>query len=91
MSEGSFKVTENKLFTFSAGAIFVIATSVIGFTLWLSAINEKAQANYLHIQDLKEDKDVQTEMLRNIDRRTAKMEGILEVYFKVENHKPEGE
>ena len=71
-------ITESSLVKVSYGAIVVIATSVIGFTLWLSAINEKAQANALHIKELREDRKIEIELLRDVRGRVAKIEGYLE-------------
>jgi hypothetical protein len=36
------KISESRFLSVSYGALVIVASAVIGFTLWLSAINETA-------------------------------------------------
>ena len=70
-------IGENKMLQITYGALVVVATSVIGFTMWLSSISNKAEANLIHIKEIKEDRKLEIELLQALDRRTARMEGYL--------------
>lgn len=71
------EIGENKFLQVTYGALVVVATSVIGFTMWLSSISSKAEANNIHIQEIKSDRKMELELLQALDRRTARMEGYL--------------
>jgi hypothetical protein len=63
----------------------IVASAVIGFTLWLSAINETAMANSENIHEMKQDEREQTSILRGIDRRTSRIEGLIEAMMPRKN------
>ena len=81
-------VSESSLLRISYGALVFAMSVVIGFTLWLSAINEKAQANTINLHELRNDKHVELDLLRALSDRTARIEGILEAMM---SRKEEGE
>ena len=78
------EIGENKFLQVTYGALVVIATSVIGFTMWLSSISSKAEANNIHIQEMKTDRKLELELLQELDRRTARMEGYLKAIMPKE-------
>lgn len=71
-------IGENKILQITYGALVVVASSVIGFTMWLSSISNKAEANNIHIKEIREDRKTEIQLLMELDRRTARMEGLLE-------------
>ena len=82
----TLEISEAKLVSISYGVIGVFIASLVGFVLWLTAINSTALANSAAIMEMKQDDRAQLEILRNIDRRTAKIEGEIGLLINKNNH-----
>lgn len=79
------EISESRFLSLSYGALVFIASGVIAFTMWLSSIDSTARANTIQIGYIQEDDDLQLKILRDVDRRTAKIEGLLEAMVPRKN------
>ena len=85
----NIEISDNKLFLISWSALITLVTGLVGGAIYIYSTNSMAQSNAVAIGHLRQGEEVQLKILRNLDTRTARIEGLLEGIYQKQSQERE--